>query len=260
MNIVLACRDGPSSYYIAGRLAQKNLLSAIIVERGKTARRNKMRRMFRRSAFWQIPGNVLNIAFLSIYQAIQERAIRKLVASGGLEARFPDGIQLVRVEDINDTNCKDFLEDRKPDYLVVMGTALLKDFVIDIPSIAALNIHGGLVPKYRNVHCDFWAYIDDDCDNIGTSILYLDEGIDSGDIVCQASAGVQIQDGLLEAKRKNLSLAADLIETALTRRELIDNRRAQDKALQQFFPTPGNAAFMRLLAISIRRMFGWHMH
>ena len=255
MNVVFACRDSLSSHYIAARLARKNLLSAILIESGKTAGKNKINRIFQRSAFLQIPGILLNLVLLSVYQTLQNRAMRNYVAANQLALKFPDGIQRFHVDDINDVSCREFLEQQNPDYLVVMGTALLKAHIIDIPSIAVLNIHGGLVPKYRNVHSDFWAYIHDDCDNIGTSILFLDEGIDTGDIVCQASAGVHAQDGLLAAKQKNLLLAGDLIETALTRKELIDNRRAQDRDLQQFFPMPGNAAFMKLLLITIRRKF-----
>ena len=255
MKVFFACRDSLSSHYIASRLARKDLLSAILVESGKTAGKNKINRIFQRSAFWQIPGIVLNLTLLSVYQTLQYRAMRNYVAANELASKFPDGIQQFHVDDINDASCKEFLEQQNPDYLVVMGTALLKAHIINIPSIAVLNIHGGLVPKYRNVHSDFWAYIHDDHDNIGTSILFLDEGIDTGDIVCQASAGVHAQDGLFAANQKNLLLAGELIETALTRKELIDNRRAQDGDLQQFFPTPGNAAFMKLLSITIRRKF-----
>jgi len=253
MKVIFACRDSLSGHYVAGRLARKGLLSAILIESGKTARKKKIDRIFQRSAFWQIPGIVLNFAFLSVYQTLQDRALRGFVAANELESKFPDGIQQFHVDDINDGSCKKFLEQQNPDYLVVMGTAVLRAHIINIPSIAVLNIHGGLVPKYRNVHSDFWAYIHDDRDNIGTSILFLDEGIDTGDIVCQASASVDARDGLFAAKAKNLSLAGDLIESALTRKELIGNRRAQDKDFQHFFPTPGNAAFMKLLLITIRR-------
>jgi len=257
MKVVFACRNSLSSHYVAGRLARKGLLSAILIESGKIATRKKIDRIFQRSAFWQVPGIVLNFAFLSVYRKLQNRAMRNCGAADELESKFPDGILKFHVDDINDVSCKEFLEQQNPDYLAVMGTALLKAHIISIPSIAVLNIHGGLVPKYRNVHSDFWAYIHDDRDNIGTSILFLDEGIDTGDIVCQASAGVDAQDGLFAAKHKNLLLAGDLIETALTRKDLIDNRRVQDKDLQHFFPTPGNAAFMKLLLITIRRKLGW---
>ena len=256
MKVVFACRDSLSSHYIAGRLARKGMLSAILVESGKTARKNKLERVFQRSTFWQIPGIVLNLAFLSVYQTLQNRAMRNYLADNELELKIPDGIQKFHVDDINDVSCKEFLEQQNPDCLVVMGTALLKAHIINIPSIAVLNIHGGLVPKYRNVHSDFWAYIHDDRDNIGTSILFLDEGIDTGDIVCQASAGVDAKDGLFAAKHKNLLLAGDLIERALAHKELIDDRCIQDNDLQHFFPTPGNAAFMKLLLITIRRKLG----
>ena len=258
MKVVLACRDGLSSCYVAGRLARKGLLDTIIVESGKIARKKKIDRVFRRSAFWQVPGIILNFAFLFVYQRLQERAMRDFVAAEELELKFPDGIQQFHVDDINDRSCKEFLEQQNPDYLVVMGTALLKTHIINIPLIAVLNIHGGMVPKYRNVHSDLWAFIQGDHDNIGTSILYLDEGIDTGDIVCQSSAGVDVLDGLFVAKQKNLSLAGDLIEAALIRKELIDNRHVQDKEFQHFFPTPGNGAFIKLLSITIRRKLGLH--
>ena len=255
MKVILACRDGPPGHYIAGRLAEQNLLYALIVESGRTARRNKMQRLLRGGAIWQLPGKLLNVTLLMGYQARHNRALRKFVAHRFGEG-FPEGIQRLEVDDINDKASKEFLQQSNPDYLVILGTGLLRPEIIGIARQATLNIHGGLVPRYRNVHSDLWAFINDDRRNIGTSILLLDEGIDTGDIVCQAPAGVDDDDTLVSARKKNLTMAGDLIEQALTDQSLMDNRRPQDTALQEFYPTPGNREFLKLLSIPLRRAFG----
>lgn len=256
MKVILACRDGPAGHYIAGRLARQNLLHVLIVESGRTARRNKVQRLFRDGAIWKLPARSVNIAMLVAYQVWQNRALRKFVAQRFGEG-FPEEIQRLDVDDINDKASKEFLQQSNPDYLVILGTGILRPDIIDIAREATLNIHGGLVPRYRNVHSDLWAYVNDERRNIGTSILLLDEGIDTGDIVCQSPAGVDDDDTLVTARKKNLTTAGDLIGQALTDRSLIANRRSQDTALQEFYPTPGNREFLKLLSISLRRACGF---
>lgn len=255
MKVVLACRDGPPGHYIAGRLAEQNLLHALIVESGRSARRNKMQRLFSDCAIWQLPARLLDVTLLIGYQAMHNRALRKFVAQRFGED-FPEGIEKLEVDDINDQASKEFLQQFNPDNLVILGTGLLKSDIIEIAREATLNIHGGLVPGYRNVHSDLWAYINDDRRNIGTSILLLDEGIDTGDIVCQSPAGVVDDDTLLTARKKNLTTAGNLITQALTDPGLLENRRSQDTALQDFYPTPGTREFLKLLSIWLRRAFG----
>lgn len=252
MRIILACRDSPASHYIAGCLARRGLLDALIVESGKIARRNKVRRMLRQGPPWKLPGTLLDLLFLYSYQLLQEQSLRGYVAAENSGEGFPGGIERLDVDDINDMAVMDFLRPQKPDYLVVCGTSILKADLISIPLTATLNIHGGLVPKYRNVHSDLWAYVAGDYENIGSSVLLLDEGIDTGDIVCQAAAGVVAGEGLFAAKKKNLALAGELIVAALTQEQLMKTRQAQDKKLQRFYPTPGVGAFLRLMRMSVR--------
>ena len=69
-------------------------------------------------------------------------------------------------------------------------------------------------------------------------------------------AGVDSNDGLFAVKKKNLVLAGDLIQRALTEKGLISKRRPQDRKLQEFFPTSGIRAFTKLLYVTVRRMSG----
>ena len=70
--------------------------------------------------------------------------------------------------------------------------------MLSIAKRYTLNIHGGIVPKYRNVHSEFWAISKNDFKNIGTSIIHLDPGIDTGDIAIQEILEINSNDTIFQ--------------------------------------------------------------
>ncbi len=61
---------------------------------------------------------------------------------------------------------------------------IFKKEYIDIPSEGFINIHPSLLPKYRGPVPSMWALLNGDF-LTGVTIHYIDEGIDSGDIIAQ---------------------------------------------------------------------------
>ena len=55
-----------------------------------------------------------------------------------------------------------------------------------------LNIHGGIVPNYRNVHGQFWSYYNKDYSNMGSSILHLTKGIDNGNVALMSNLDISL--------------------------------------------------------------------
>jgi len=72
-----------------------------------------------------------------------------------------------------------------PDLLVVVafGQILRKDF-LHIPKWGAINIHASLLPKYRGAAPIHWAILNDER-RTGLTAMKMDEGLDSGPIICQ---------------------------------------------------------------------------
>lgn len=70
-----------------------------------------------------------------------------------------------------------------PDLIVVVayGRILPKD-VIDVPSLGCINLHVSLLPKYRGAAPIQWSLINGD-DRTGVTVMYIDEGLDTGDII-----------------------------------------------------------------------------
>jgi len=54
----------------------------------------------------------------------------------------------------------------KPDLIIVRGTSIIKKPLINYDIKHFLNIHGGIVPNYRNVHGLFWSYYFKDFSNM----------------------------------------------------------------------------------------------
>jgi folate-dependent phosphoribosylglycinamide formyltransferase PurN len=248
MKFVFACRDGYLAKFISNKFASAGIIDSVLVESGRHVRRRKIKRQFARASLLARPLVAVDLFALAIYGKICARNLRRSILQENGYSDYPCNVERFDVDDINEPAGIDYLSSVDPDVLIVLGTAILKAQVIAIPRLGTLNIHGGIVPQYRNVHSEFWAYCRKEPELIGTSILFLDEGVDTGDIVRQKTIDFEETDGLLGAKRKNAELAASLIlETINEVRAGSLSRTVQSNVGAGTFPTPRASDFLRLL-------------
>lgn len=79
-----------------------------------------------------------------------------------------------------------WLSDASPDVLVVFSMSqLLPPSVFTIPRLGTINLHPSFLPEYRGPNPDFWQYYDFSAYG-GVTVHHIDEGEDTGDIICQA--------------------------------------------------------------------------
>lgn len=90
---------------------------------------------------------------------------------------------LIHVDWINDEITAQKLSEKKPDITIVIGTSILKPHILKAAGKTIINIHGGYLPDYRGNHCFFFACYHGYFDKIGSTIHYVDEGIDTGNII-----------------------------------------------------------------------------
>lgn len=86
----------------------------------------------------------------------------------------------------------EILEKLNPDVICVTayGKILPKE-VLDYPKYGCINVHGSLLPKYRGAAPIQWSIINGDS-TTGITTMYMDEGMDTGDMLLKAE--VQIKD------------------------------------------------------------------
>ena len=172
------------SQYVFSRLAP--VVDLVAVVRQERPRREVFNAVFRRSkkvrrGYW------LDRLLLGAYTKLhlKRRALFCPEYRDVLSARsFVTDKPVHRVESINDLSVIEVLRQANPELVVVLGTSIIKE-----PVLAAapcfVNLHAGITPLYRGSHGQFWAVLNRDFDNLGTTLHFVDKGIDTGAILKQ---------------------------------------------------------------------------
>lgn len=77
---------------------------------------------------------------------------------------------------------KEFIRENRIDYVICFGYGKVLDKGIR-QEVPCINIHGGLLPYNRGANPNLWAWMDGTPQ--GVSIHFIDDGIDTGDIIKQ---------------------------------------------------------------------------
>ena len=102
----------------------------------------------------------------------------------------PPGAPIFQPARIKDSQAIEEIRGFKPDVIVVVayGQILPRD-VLEIPRVACLNLHASLLPRWRGAAPIQAAIAAGDCDT-GITVMYMDEGLDTGDMLLQRSVEI----------------------------------------------------------------------
>jgi methionyl-tRNA formyltransferase len=116
---------------------------------------------------------------------------QRLVASPVKEAAERRGLAIYQPEKVRAPEFLEIFHGLAPDLvvLVAFGQILPKD-IIDGPPMGCINVHPSLLPKYRGAAPMNWALIRGET-KTGVSIMRMDEGVDSGDILIQEETPIE---------------------------------------------------------------------
>jgi methionyl-tRNA formyltransferase len=101
-----------------------------------------------------------------------------------------------------------------PDVVLVFGTGLLKQPLIDLFPGRILNIHLGLSPYYRGAGTNFWPLVNGEPEYCGATIHFLDAGVDTGPIIAHVRPDMSAADGPHDIGNKTIVAAAHALADA----------------------------------------------
>ncbi len=85
----------------------------------------------------------------------------------------------------------------QPDMMFVFGSCILKDPLISLSKPGCfINLHLGLSPYYRGSGTNFWPFVNNELEYVGSTILHLDAGIDTGDIITHVRPKIEKGDNV----------------------------------------------------------------
>jgi len=90
--------------------------------------------------------------------------------------------EIIYTHNANSDEAENFLKHHQPDVVLARCKQLLKKEIFNIPTTGTYVLHPGITPEYRNAYGCFWAIASGDYTNVGTTLLQIDEGIDTGPV------------------------------------------------------------------------------
>lgn len=134
------------------------------------------------------------------------------------------GFPVFLLDKINSPESISQLKKPNPDLFVLCGfNKILKTPVIEIPPQGTINLHGGKLPEYRGAAPINWQIINGETSG-GCSIIYVDEGIDTGDIIVQERYPIKPDDTHASILEKTLEIFPRLLLQVL---EQVENGTVQ---------------------------------
>lgn len=149
-----------------------------------------------------------------IYSEVKEYALEN-----GLEIMQPDKLR-------GNEEIIEKIKEMNPDVICVVayGRILPKE-ILDIPKYGCINVHPSLLPKYRGSAPIQWAILNGD-EKTGVTTMYLDEEMDSGDIILKEEVEIdkdetsgELWDRLSNIGAKLLVETLEQIENGIAPRE-----------------------------------------
>jgi methionyl-tRNA formyltransferase len=119
----------------------------------------------------------------------------------------------------------------QPDVIVVVAYGqILRQPLLDLPARGCINVHTSLLPKYRGAAPIQWAIAQGETET-GVTTMYMDAGMDTGDIILQAVLPIGPEETAAELHDRLAVAGAALLGKTLRGLEAgALPRRAQDNA------------------------------
>ena len=157
------------------------------------------------------------------------------------------GISYHLVDDHNSDSSLQILHHLQADVLITANTRIIKGHVINTPARATVNFHTSKLPLYAGLDSIFWALYHGEKE-IGVTIHFLEEGLDTGNILTQTTIPVTADDDLSSLTVKANETGSQLMVETILKFEKGDfSGVAQDLSRRTYFswPTPDQRKELR---------------
>jgi methionyl-tRNA formyltransferase len=165
------------------------------------------------------------------------------------------GVRVLHPDDVNSTEFLNTVREIAPDLIISVSCPLIfKDELLEIPSLACVNVHSSLLPLYRGMLPTFWVLLNEESET-GVTVMYMNPGIDDGDIILQQRIPITDDESLRSLMAKCKGVAADLILETISRFESdnVDPKPNPAESGSYFsFPTKADVKRFRALGRAVR--------
>ena len=121
------------------------------------------------------------------------------------------GLPVWQPTTLRDESFAELLEELSPELIAVVAYGkILPESVIKFPKYRCVNVHGSLLPEYRGAAPMQRAIIDGK-ETTGITTMYMDVGLDTGDMILKGEIAIEDSDNFESIHDKLGALGAELL-------------------------------------------------
>jgi folate-dependent phosphoribosylglycinamide formyltransferase PurN len=195
--IVLLCSDCFSTVAEYNYLKKYFDFAAIIAEQ-PVGKKQLIKKRIKKLGFFKVAGQVLfSLSVVPFLNRVSKKRIAEIKALYSFDETPLDKTKLINVPSVNDIKSINELKRLSPDIVIVNGTRIISKNVLDAVKAVFINMHTGITPQYRGVHGGYWAVANNDIMHFGVTVHLVDKGIDTGNILYQATTTPSAKDNFV---------------------------------------------------------------
>ena len=194
MKIVLLTRDCDSTTILYNYLSKYFNIDTVVFEK-TISKTEQFRRRVKFIGFWGAVGQVIfMLGVFPFLKTFSQKRKNEILKEFDLDITTIPEAKIKRIKMISSKEARQFLQELNADLLIVNGTRIISKKTLESVTAPFVNIHTGITPAYRGVHGGYWAIAKGKRDLFGTTIHYVDPGVDTGGIIEQVFTQPQSKD------------------------------------------------------------------
>ncbi|SHJ70821.1 methionyl-tRNA formyltransferase [Pseudozobellia thermophila] len=162
---------------------------------------------------------------------------RKLQQSDVKRYALEQGLTVLQPTNLKSEDFLDQLKALRANLQIVVAFRMLPKVVWAMPEYGTFNLHASLLPDYRGAAPINWAIINGETET-GVTTFFIDEKIDTGEIILQQKTSISPEDNAGSLHDKLMVLGADLVVKTVREIEagtIQTQKQVSDRPLKEAF-------------------------
>lgn len=192
--VILACKD-ISTNMVYNFIARQFAADITVFLEEREGLKVYLKRRIKRIGLLKVIGQLLFQGIIAkMLHVFSKKRIESIISQYNLDRKDIPRDRILHFNSVNSAESIEALQRISPDLIIVNGTRIISKKVLKSIPCKFINMHAGITPKYRGVHGAYWALVNNDKEHCGVTVHYVDEGIDTGNIIAQSVISVTKKD------------------------------------------------------------------
>lgn len=190
---IILATNSPNTNILYNFLIEHNYLVEKVILEKKESKKVFLKRRIKKLGFLKVLGQILfKLLIANYYGQTSKKRIQRIILDNKLNTSVIPNDVTLNVDSINSEIVENLIQAHSG-IVIVNGTRIIGSRILSYSKSTFINLHLGITPSYRGVYGAYWALINDDKKRAGTTLHYVDEGIDTGKIISRSFISDQIE-------------------------------------------------------------------